>query len=150
MLSYLNPFDENFFGKKLVELFSDLLNFLFVPSEERINAITNTVSCKFDFVDSIKYSINSMKDLINNVGNAPKITLNLGATKYTESQNIVVLDLSWYAPFKTYGDLVFTGFIYIFFIWRLFVHLPNIIHGTGGDVKEGLQIYNNFKDGGDF
>ena len=115
ILSYINPFSDNFFGKKLVELFGDLLEFLFVPSEERITAIQNTVSSKFAFVDSIKTAVNSIQDMINNVGNSPKFTLNLKATKYTQASNYVILDLSWYAPYKAYGDLILTGFIYVFF-----------------------------------
>lgn len=134
LISYINPFSDNFFGKKLIEMFQDLFKFIFVPSEERINAITNTIKAKFEFVDSVKTAINSVKDILNNLGNAPKITLNLKATKYTEAQNAVVFDLSWYAPYKTYGDLVITGFVYLMFIWRLFVTLPNIINGSGGAV----------------
>lgn len=141
LISYINPFSENFFVYKLIDLLGDLLKFLFVPSEERINAITSTVSSKFQFVDSIKIAINSIKDMINNVGNAPKLTLNLGATKYTEASNYVVLDLSWYSPFKPYGDIVLTGFIYVFFIWRMFISAPNIIHGLGGSVAPINDIY---------
>lgn len=134
LISYINPFSENFFAYKLIELLKDALNFLFVPSEERINGITNTIKAKFEFVDSIKTSVNSVKDILNNLGNAPKITLNLKATKYTEAQNTVVFDLSWYSPYKTYGDLVITGFVYLMFIWRLLVTLPNIINGVGGSL----------------
>ena len=120
-LDLFNPTSDNFIFK-----------IVFVPSQERIDAITNTVKAKFEFVDSIKTAVNSVKDLLNNLGNAPKITLNLKATKYTEEQNTVVFDLSWYAPYKAYGDLVITGFVYLMFIWRLLVTLPSIINGTGG------------------
>lgn len=68
------------------------------------------------------------------------MTLNLGATKYTEAQNTVVLDLSWYSPYKSYGDLVLTGFIYLFFLWRLFINLPNIIHGLGGFIQADYMV----------
>ena len=108
------------------------MQFLFVPSEERLTALTNTVTSKFDFIDSIKISINSLKDIINNVGNVPKLTINVKATKYTSASTITILDMSWYEPFKTYGDLVITGFIYAIFIWRIFVALPSIISGAGG------------------
>ena len=132
LISYINPTSDDFLGKKLIEMFQDLFQFIFVPSQERIDAITNTVKAKFEFVDSVKTAVNSVKDLLNNLGNAPKITLNLKATKYTAEQNAVVFDLSWYAPYKTYGDLVITGFVYLMFIWRLLVTLPNIINGVGG------------------
>ena len=60
---------------------------------------------------------------------------NLKETKYTEAQNVVVFDLSWYAPYKTYGDLLITGFIYLMFLWRLFIKLPNIINGIGSSAE---------------
>lgn len=121
---------------------------MFVPSEERITALTNTVSSKFDFVDSIKIAVESLVDMVNNVGNAPKLNIKLGATKYTE-ETTVSIDFSWYSPFKAYGDLILTGFIYAFFIWRIFIHLPNIIHGLGGAVESDYMIsdinaYNKF------
>lgn len=138
ILSFLNPLSENFFAYKLIDLLKEALRFLFVPSEERITALTNTVTGKFDFIESIKIGINSMNDMLNNIGNAPKLTLNLGATKYTDAFNATIIDFSFYAPYKTYGDLVLTGFIYISFLWRLFITLPNTINGAGGTSVEFL------------
>ena len=43
ILSFLNPNSDKFIGKVIVDLFRDLFNLLFVPSEERVTAITNTV-----------------------------------------------------------------------------------------------------------
>lgn len=117
-----------------------MFKFLFVPSEEKIISIKDTVTSKFDFIDTIKIAINYIQDMFNNVGSAPKLTLNLGSTKYTESGNYVVLDLSWYAPFKTYGDVVLTGFIYAFFLWRLFLSVPGIINGVSGSVSQVYEV----------
>lgn len=140
ILSYINPFSDNFFGYKLIELLKEALEFLFVPSEERITAITNTVSDKFSFVDTIKTSIQAFQNIINNIGNAPKLEITIGATKYSTEQTVKVLDFSWYAPFKTYGDLIITGFVYAFFLWRIFINLPNIIQGLGGAVDSNQML----------
>lgn len=139
ILSYLNPFSDNFFGYKIINLFSDLFKELFVPSEERLTAISNTVSSKFEFVDNIKTAISSLQNIINNVGNAPKLDINIGATKYT-SAGTVTLDMSFYKPYKSYGDLVLTGFIYLFFLWRLFIRLPSIIRGDSGYIVDVEKI----------
>jgi hypothetical protein len=149
LLSYINPFSENFFVYKLIDLLGDLLELLFVPSEERLQAIPNTIKSKFAFIDSIITSINSLKDIINNLGNAPAITLNLGATKYTSAMNIKVIDMSFYAPFKNYGDLIITGFFYVFYLWRLFVNISNILNGVPNlyDVSAqftDIQAYSKF------
>ena len=108
---------------------------MFIPSEERITAIQETISSKFDFIETIKISINSIENMLNNLEGAPKLTLHLGSTRWTEEGDYTILDLSWYAPYKTYGDLILTGFIYIGFIWRLFITLPSTISGLAGDVK---------------
>lgn len=83
-----------------------------------------------------------MENIINNVGTSPKLTIDVGATKYTDKQELTILDLSFYQPYKTYGDLIITGFAYAFFLWRFFITLPNILNATGGTSqvinKEGV------------
>lgn len=146
LLDYINPFSENFIGIKIVELLGDLFKALFVPSEERITAIQNTVMSKFDFVESIKIAINSFKDIINNLGNAPVLHLDLEATQYTSAMRINVIDLNWYKPYKKYGDLVITALFYAFYLWRLFCRLPSIISGAGSGASDIIDI-SNYKGG---
>lgn len=122
---------------------------LFIPSEERITAITNTVESKFDFIETIKIAVNSMEDIINNVGNSPKLTISVGATKYTEAQKLTVLDLSFYKDYKPYGDIVLTGFIYAMFLWRFFISIPNLVNASGGiiytgDIVSDISAYQKF------
>ena len=122
-------------GLKLIELLSDLLKKLFIPSEERITALSDIVSSKFSFVTSIKESIEGVQNIINNLGTAPKLTISVGSTKYTTAQQITVLDFSFYQPFKDLGDLMITGFCYLAFIWRMLLYLPNIISGASVGVS---------------
>lgn len=133
LLNWLNPFSNDFFGYKIIDLLGNLLKNLFVPSEERITALTNTVSSKFGFVDSIKNAITSLQNVINNLSNAPKLNIDIGATKYNNATTVVI-DFGWYSQFKSYGDLIITGFVYVAFLWRLFIKLPGIISGTSGIV----------------
>lgn len=139
ILSYINPFSENFFVYKLIDLLGDLLEFLFIPNENSFTGIIDIVKSKFDFIDTIKTSANSLKDLISNVCTAPKLTINVNNNKYGVEQ-VTLIDLEWYKPYKTYGDLVLTGFIYAFFLWRLFISIPNILHGFGGSVQDSYKI----------
>ena len=64
VLSYLNPFSENFFVYKLIELLGDLLEFLFVPSEDVINGVVDSVKSKFSFIDTIKSSVSDGEDVL--------------------------------------------------------------------------------------
>ena len=131
ILSYINPFSENFFGHKLVELFKDLLNFLFVPDEEYFEKIKNNWDSHFTFIDSIKEAVSSIKNMIDNISAAPKFVLHIKQNSLINEGDYTILDLSWYAPYKNYGDLVLTGFLYILFFWNLFKHIPKIIDGFG-------------------
>lgn len=134
LLDYLNPLSDKFFVYKLIELLGELLKSLFVPSEERINALIDVVTSKFGFIETIKTAISSLEDVINNIGDSPKISIPIGGTKYNNSFTFV-FDMSWYAPFKEYGDLIITGFVYISFLWRLFIKTPSIISGHSGSIE---------------
>lgn len=135
IISYINPLDENFLGKKIIELLSDLFETLFVPSEDSINNLVNSVKSKFEFVDTINTTIKTIEEMFSGTTALPKITLNLTNNKYYTGE-ITVMDLSWYAPYKQYGDLIISAFIYVFFLWRIFIKLPSIISGTGGGISD--------------
>lgn len=140
IISYINPFDNNFLGKKIIDLLGDLLKVLFVPSEERLTGLQNTVMSKFDFINSIKTAISSFNDIINNLGNAPVLHLELGSTKYTDKMTVNVIDLNWYKPYKKYGDVVLTGVFYAFYLWRLYNRSSDIIRGVGSGAVDVINI----------
>lgn len=146
ILSFLNPFSENFFGYKIIELLKSALQWLFVPSEERITALHNTISEKFSFVTTIRTASDSIKNSIENTGNAPKLKIRTFKTKYTDEQQQTILDFSFYAPYKAYGDAIITGFVYALFFWRLFISIPNIINGNAGVVSD-VDFIRNYNSG---
>ena len=149
LLSYLNPFSENFFGYKIIDLLKSALQLLFVPSSERISALHNTISEKFSFVTTIRTASDSIKNSIENTGNAPKLKIRTFKTKYTDEQQQTILDFSFYSPYKSYGDAIITGFVYALFFWRLFISIPNIINGNAGVVNDVdfIRNYNSGKGG---
>lgn len=136
IVSYINPFSDNFFGIKLIEMLSDTLTILFVPDESNVDELTNTVDEKFGFIDSIELCIDTVQDMINNIENGSAVfKVDIDSPWY--SGEVTLFDLAWYVPFKTYGDLVFTGFAYIFFIFRVYKSIPSIINGFSS-VTSGL------------
>ena len=42
-------------------------------------------------------------------------------------KKVSVLDMSWYLPYKQYGDICVIAFCYLAFIWRLFKKLPSMV-----------------------
>lgn len=74
--------------------------------------------------------------MIENISNGSAVfTVDINSPWYVGKATL--FDLAWYKPFKPYGDLVFTGFAYVFFIWRIFIRLPSIISGSSGIVRIG-------------
>lgn len=130
ILSYINPFNENFLGYKLIELIQNALSYLFTPTQSNVDSLQNTVNEKFGFIESIKIAVEDIQDMIENIENGTsEFTLDIESDVY--EGEVVLFDLAWYAPFKAYGDLVFTGFAYVFFVWRFYRSIPNIINGVG-------------------
>lgn len=83
----------------------------------------------FGFTEDVKNNINSMIDVITNTKEAPKFLININSKYYTGT--ITLLDLSWYEPYREYGDTVICIFAYLGFLWRIFIRLPDIIKGAG-------------------
>lgn len=126
-----------------------MLEEVFIPNEEKMNEIIDNIKLKFSFVDAIKTSITSFEDVISGVKPIPSLSINIGETKYTEARTVKIIDLSWYAPYKEIGDSVITGFVYVFFLWKLFIHLPGIISGVPGVVEtnyaaQEIHAYNKY------
>ena len=109
-----------------------VLKSLFTPKEDTFLNFPNLIKNRFRFVDSISSAIGSLKeiflDIDENSSVAPSLTIHNINSKFYQG-DLTYLDLSWYTPFKPYGDLIITGFVYIFYLLRLFAHIPDIIHG---------------------
>lgn len=132
-LSYLNPSNENFFGIGLISMLSDTLSYLFEPSADITSGLSSVVSSKFGFIDTISNFITQIQDMLENLENgSSELTLDI-ESEYFEGE-VTVFDLSWYAPFKAYGDMVFTGFAYVLFFFRLWKQIPNILSGISSGV----------------
>ncbi len=145
IVDFFNPASDNFCFKLLGNLLKDI----FIPKEEDITNLKDAFEAKLGFVDTIKNGISGVQDMINGIKPAPKLSIVIPATKYSEPLSVNIIDMSWYTPYKNMGDAVLTGFIYIMFLWRLFIHLPSIIAGTGGAIQADYQVqeinaYNRF------
>lgn len=110
--------------------------------EKNSNIVTNGfngVYSKFGFVDGVKSNVNGMVDVITNTSEAPKFQININSKYYKGTLTIV--DLSWYEPYKEYGDAVICTFIYLSFLWNVFCKLPDIIRGAGASTYVGDMDY---------
>lgn len=116
-----------------------ILQELFVPEEDYISEKVAAIRERFAFADSVMSTAESIKEAVYGAGNdgAPRITINLNAaeSKYNYGGSALALDMSWYSRYKPTVDTVLSAIIWVAFVWRVFVHLPNIISGIGGSVE---------------
>lgn len=61
-----------------------------------------------------------------------------------------IVDLSWYAPYKEYGDNIICMFAYLAFIWHLFVKAASIINGVDSAYTTTVdtEVFSNFGNKG--
>jgi len=116
----------------------DILEDLFVPDSDYLSEKVTTLRERFSFADSIMSTAEQVKNAVVGGGDsAPKISIDFGKaeSKYDYGASSMVLDMSWYSQYKPNVDLVLSAMMWVFFIWRVFVKLPNIISGVGGSVE---------------
>lgn len=67
----------------------------------------------------------------------PKVYINfkLAESKYDYGGQTYCLDMSWYQRYKPVVDTFLSAWIWLCFMWRLFIKLPNIINGVAGDFE---------------
>lgn len=107
----------------------------FVPDEDKVRGFVGDFHNKFGFVDDMKKNIDNVQRYIFGVAPSPilKIPLMKVESKYDYGfGEYLIVDVSWYEPYKPYGDLIILAFAWIMFIWSVFLSLPGIISGAPG------------------
>lgn len=128
IIDYLNPFSENFIIKHLIEMLWDMLVSLFVPSEESFTAVGDVFEERLAFIDTIKEAVVGLSSIIfDDVVPSNFLSYSVDTSLY---KGDIVISFAWFEKFKPYTDVVFTGFAYLFFVWRLYKRLPSIINGV--------------------
>lgn len=135
IFSFLNPLDKNFIGYKFMDLLSDLFTSLFVPDDDAFNQFTDIFNSKLGFVTNIQDDFKDIKALLSGgevstlSNTAPTLSFNINSKYY--SGDLMIIDLSWYQPFKPFVDSILGSFMIIFLVVRLFIYLPSIIQASG-------------------
>ena len=130
ILDYLNPFSDNFIGKKIIELLGNLLRTLFIPSNDYFQNKFEEVKYKL----SLKLSFDSYIDLLENIYNLATdqmITIDIegyevGGETYSANDFIdfsIINDLK-----PTYFGFI-RGFVYIFLVFFALNSIYRLIRG---------------------
>jgi len=116
----------------VVEGFKESLKELFIPSGDFFSEKFNQFKSHFAFIDTFTNFVDKFKNISNNTS-APVVSVDFSKaeSKYNYGGVAFALNLAWYSRYKPIGDLIITAFVYVFFIWRFYCRIPELIRGAG-------------------
>lgn len=115
---------------------------IFVPSEDFLTEKVEALRKRFEWIDPFITMAETLSGEIS-AGEPPVIYVHLGNAegKYNWGGTVTFLDLSWYSRYKPVGDAVISGFLWAWFVWRMYLKIPGIIAGMPGDyVMDGVHM----------
>lgn len=117
---------------------------IFIPSPGFLDDQLAEIQDSFAWYDDIKQIGVDFSGAMENQANAsaPVIsipTLSSRGHVYTERSEMV-LDLSDYQEAVVSVRAILSVLLWIFFLWRLYCRLPDIIHGSGMIIGDGIRI----------
>lgn len=125
--------------QSIVDGIKAVLVWLFVPDLTAFSDLVDVYSSKFAWVEDI---YNYIKQIVNRLtwNEPPKISIDLGNAEspggYDYGGKTYALDMSWYARYKDSVDVIVSGIVWIFFLWRLWRKLPDILSGVGMTIED--------------
>lgn len=120
---------------------------LFVPDEAELLAKTDAIGDYFQFKDDIVGAIGDLKTVLFGIKPSPILKIPIGKTtsKYNYGTgSYIIIDVSWYAPYKQFGDKIILAVAWGFFLWYLYLKLPGIISGTEGSIMATERSYTKY------
>lgn len=124
VISYINPFSENFFVYKLIELLGSLLKFLFVPTENSFNSIQEKINTRFYFLNQIKELFFNLIGYNNYGSELPIFSINY----YGQTVNII--DFSLFTNYRIWLHGIILAVAWFYYLRKLYNNLPRIIGGV--------------------
>jgi hypothetical protein len=118
-------------GNLVVDLCNGLIN-LFVPKKDFFSEKFEEFKSHFAFIDTFTGFVSQFQNM-RRKNEAPSISIDFSKaeSQYNYGGKALALNLSWYTRYKPIADIVLTAFVYVFFIWRFYCRLPEIIRGAG-------------------
>lgn len=128
----------------LGDVFLQVLQTVFVPSEDFLTVKVDAIRAEFGFADGVIVGAEMIRDMFSDLDPEPPviwIDLNASRGSYDIGDKVKFLDMTWYAEYKPTVDKLLSALIWIVFIWQTFKRLPGIISGVPGDfVMDGIHV----------
>ena len=124
-------------AQTIAQSFGNVIRELFVPSPDTIALKVGEMRDQFPFIDGIISTGEAIRDGLSYAIEPPEIWIDLGeaTTDTFGHKKYLITDFSWYAPYKPRVDALLSAALWAFFSWRVFVRLPSIIGGEGGQIE---------------
>ena len=128
------------------------LQSLFVPSEGFMDEQIADVQDSFAWYEDLQAVGNDLETVFGQetFNEAPIVTLHMsqarsawynGERSYMNEDDLVI-DMGVFAPYRSSIHTAISILLWVFFLWRLFARLPDIIRGTGMMVVDSNNIAN--------
>lgn len=114
----------------------NVIKSIFVPSPDFLQPKVAELKERFPFIDGIIDLGHYFADNLSSDLGPPVIYVDLGeaTTDTFGHRKYLLTDFAWYAPYKPKVDALMSSVLWAFYGWRIFVRLPSIISGEGGQV----------------
>lgn len=124
---------------------------MFIPNAPDTLEKVGEMQEYFEFKDDVIRAVDDLKTMIFGITPSPILKIPIGKTtskKYNYGTgNYIIIDVSWYAPYKQFGDKVILAIAWALFLWHLFLKLPGIISGTEGSIMAADRSYQKYLSG---
>lgn len=109
---------------------------IFVPRADFLEAKVADLKARFPFIDGIIGLGEFVSESLSYDAGPPVLYVDFGpaTTDTFGHRKYLLTDFSWYAPYKPTVDALMSSILWAFYGWRIFVRLPSIIGGEGGQV----------------
>lgn len=134
-------------GDIVIAAVSAALSDLFIPDADATKAKLGDMREYFKFKDDIIGAFDDLKTMIFGITPSPILKIPIGAetSKYNYGLgSYIIIDISWYAPYKQFGDKIILAICWALFIWRLYIKLPGIISGAEGSIVATDKAYDRY------
>lgn len=127
---------------------SGVMTDVFVPDEAVALEKVGEIKEYFKFKDDVEDIVSEFEKKVFGIKPSPILKIPIGkptSKKYNfGTGNYIIIDVSWYAQYKDFGDKIILAFAWAFFIWRIFVLMPGIISGGVGGFFETRDLWNEY------
>lgn len=129
---------------------------VFVPNEAATLEKVGEMQEYFKFTEDMEDIISEFEKSVFGITPSPILKIPIGKPKSKKynfgTGSHIIIDVSWYAEYKDFGDRIILALVWAMFIWRIFVLLPGIVSGgVGGffetrDLMSEYSINKSYKD----